>query len=205
MLLNRCLALTVLRAIEDASCYIWTVIYLPWKVFCCFKVSSRLMAFLAICSHAGWIMVFKVVSKASPVYVAEMWNSSARHSEDVNAALDTTSTYEEHYKNGLVLPSNWTKFNPKEVWEQLYKLTLRANTFPWNGCSWLCGEAFTQEGYKFPVPAKGCILVAVYLPHERLDEFNWLISKDQQYCYSMKDVESALLEISHKALWQNTR
>ena len=60
-------------------------------------------------------MVFKVVSKASPVYVANMWTSSARHSEDVNDALDTTSTYVEHYKNGLVLSSNWTKFNPREV------------------------------------------------------------------------------------------
>ena len=75
-------------------------------------------------------MVFKVVSKASPVYIAKMWTSSDTHSEDVNAALDTTSTYLGHYKNRLVLSSNWTKFNPKEVGEQLYKLTLAANIFP---------------------------------------------------------------------------
>lgn len=97
-------------------------------------------------------MVFKVVSKASPVYVAKMWTSSARHSEDVNAALDTTSTYVGHYKNGLVLSSNWTKFNPKEVRVALYKNNVEVHHLKFNAdkdhVEWFRPENLISSSWK---------------------------------------------------------
>ncbi|XP_068694431.1 uncharacterized protein [Montipora foliosa] len=71
--------------------------------------------------EGGWTMVFKVVANATPLYVAEMWKSRNTTSEDVKAALDTSSTFNGHYKNRLVLSQNWNTFNPKQVRVALYK------------------------------------------------------------------------------------
>ena len=58
-------------------------------------------------------MIFKVVQGVSPFTVDQLWFSSDTLAENVDAALDTTSTYQEHYKNRIV--QNWQTFNPREV------------------------------------------------------------------------------------------
>ena len=60
-------------------------------------------------------MIFKVVADVAPVYIANLWNSSNTHSENVTMALDTTTAHLGHYKNRIVLAKNWRDFNSKEV------------------------------------------------------------------------------------------
>ncbi|XP_068739843.1 uncharacterized protein [Montipora capricornis] len=96
----------------------------------------------------GWTMVFKVVAKATPLYVAEMWKSPDTHSENVTAALDTSSTFPGHYKNRLVLSQNWNTFNPKQVRVALYKDGQEVHSFKFNAVNdnvaW-----FTKENLNF--------------------------------------------------------
>lgn len=66
----------------------------------------------------GWTMVFKVVNGVNSAYVGELWKSSSTHIENVTAALDTTATHQEHYKNRIV--QNWKAFNPQEVTTPTY-------------------------------------------------------------------------------------
>ena len=61
-------------------------------------------------------MVFKVVGNVTPGYVKELWNSSSTHSENVAAALDTSTSHLGHYKNRIVLDNHWQTFHPKEVY-----------------------------------------------------------------------------------------
>ena len=68
-------------------------------------------------------MVFKVVANATPLYFAKMWKSRNTTSEDVKAALDTSSTFPGHYKNRLVLSQNWNTFNPKQVLRKNCKIS----------------------------------------------------------------------------------
>ena len=59
-------------------------------------------------------MIFKVVGGFVPTtLIDELWSSPDTLAENVNAALDTTSKYQGHYKNRIV--QNWQTFNPKEV------------------------------------------------------------------------------------------
>ena len=58
-------------------------------------------------------MVFKFVGGNIPSPTSyQLWTSSKTVSENVIAALDTTST-QLHYKNRIV--QNWQSFNPREV------------------------------------------------------------------------------------------
>ena len=61
-------------------------------------------------------MVFKVVGNATPGYVGKLWDSSSTHSENVAAALDTSTSHLGHYKNRIVLNNHWQTFHPKEVY-----------------------------------------------------------------------------------------
>jgi len=47
-------------------------------------------------------MLFKVVGGAAPPSIDELWSSSDTLSEDIDAAVDTTSTHQGHYKNRIV-------------------------------------------------------------------------------------------------------
>ena len=58
-------------------------------------------------------MIFKVVGGASPPDVGQLWASSNTHSENIIDALDTTTTYNGHYKNRVVM--NWQTFQPQQV------------------------------------------------------------------------------------------
>ena len=58
-------------------------------------------------------MIFKVVGGILPYTIDELWSSSETLTENVDTALDTTSTYQGHYKNRIV--QNWQTFNPQEV------------------------------------------------------------------------------------------
>ena len=58
-------------------------------------------------------MIFKVVGGVSSHVIDELWSSSDTLAEDIDAALDTTSTHQGHYKNRIV--QNWQTFNPREV------------------------------------------------------------------------------------------
>ena len=58
-------------------------------------------------------MIFKVVGRTAPDTLDQIWSSSDTHAENVDLALDTTSTHRAHYKNRLV--QNWQTFNPQEV------------------------------------------------------------------------------------------
>lgn len=59
-------------------------------------------------------MVFKFVGGNIPSSTSyQLWTSSKTVSENVIAALDTTSTHRGHYKNRIV--QNWQAFNPREV------------------------------------------------------------------------------------------
>ena len=58
-------------------------------------------------------MIFKVVGGAAPPSIDQLWSSPDTLAEDIDAALDTTSTYQGHYKNRIV--QNWQTFNPQEV------------------------------------------------------------------------------------------
>ena len=73
-------------------------------------------------------MIFKVVANATPLYVAEMWKSRDTTSENVTAALDTSSTFNGHYKNRLVLSQNWNTFNPTQVGEHNMKEKIKYST-----------------------------------------------------------------------------
>lgn len=58
-------------------------------------------------------MIFKVVGGAAPPSIDQLWYSSDALAEDIDAALDTSSTYQGHYKNRIV--QDWQIFNPREV------------------------------------------------------------------------------------------
>ena len=59
-------------------------------------------------------MIFKYVGGNSSSPTADaLWSSSNTLSENVIAALDTTSTYQGNYKNRIV--QSWQTFNPQEV------------------------------------------------------------------------------------------
>ncbi|XP_068691884.1 uncharacterized protein [Montipora foliosa] len=96
----------------------------------------------------GWTMVFKVVANAKPLYVAEMWKSPETHSENVMAALDSSSTFPGHYKNRLVLSQNWNTFNPKQVRVAIYKDRQEVHSLIFNAvndsAAW-----FSKENLKF--------------------------------------------------------
>ena len=58
-------------------------------------------------------MIFKVVGGVTSHGIDQLWSSSDTLAEDIDAALDTTSTHQGHYKNRIVL--NWQTFNHQEV------------------------------------------------------------------------------------------
>ena len=59
-------------------------------------------------------MIFKYIGGISSSPTADLlWNSSDTLSENIIAALDTTSTYQGNYKNRIV--QSWQTFNPHEV------------------------------------------------------------------------------------------
>ena len=58
-------------------------------------------------------MIFKVVGGIPSPQVGRLWNSNTTQSENVRAALGTTTKYPGHLKNRVVL--NWQTFNPLEV------------------------------------------------------------------------------------------
>ena len=59
-------------------------------------------------------MIFKVIGGINSSFSAgEFWNSIDTFSENVTAALDTTSSYRGNYKNRIV--QSWQMFSPKEV------------------------------------------------------------------------------------------
>lgn len=58
-------------------------------------------------------MIFKVIGGVASHTIDDLWSSSETLAENVDVALDTTSTYKDHYKNRIVL--NWQKFNPQQV------------------------------------------------------------------------------------------
>ncbi len=60
-------------------------------------------------------MIFKVIGGVGPDTIDELWISSDTKAENVNAALDTTSSYRAHYKNRVVHVQNWQTFMPQEV------------------------------------------------------------------------------------------
>ncbi|RMX54220.1 hypothetical protein pdam_00013663 [Pocillopora damicornis] len=67
----------------------------------------------------GWMMIFKVIGGINSSFSAgEFWNSSDTFSENVTAALDTTSSYRGNYKNLIV--QSWQMFSPKEARVALY-------------------------------------------------------------------------------------
>ena len=89
-------------------------------------------------------MIFKYIGGDSSSPTADvLWNSSDTLSENIIAALDTTSTYQGNYKNRIV--QSWQTFNPQEVspevgiflykpkvstlWKLVFKLSV-TNTFP---------------------------------------------------------------------------
>ncbi|XP_068741488.1 uncharacterized protein [Montipora capricornis] len=98
--------------------------------------------------EGGWTMVFKVVANATPLYVAEMWKSRNTTSENVTAALDTSSTFNGHYKNRLVLSHNWNTFNPKQVRVALYKDGQEVQSLKFNAVNDNV-EWFTKENLNF--------------------------------------------------------
>ena len=85
----------------------------------CWQYLSSLYSFhtvsleLEILTLAGWTMVFKVVGGASPPDVGQLWASPNTHAENINDALDTTTTHNGHYKNRIVM--NWQTFPPQQV------------------------------------------------------------------------------------------
>ncbi|XP_078374692.1 uncharacterized protein LOC144658196 isoform X2 [Oculina patagonica] len=66
----------------------------------------------------GWTMVFKVIGGVASQSFFQLWSSSDTLAENVDAALDTTSTYQGHYKNRIV--PNWQTFDPQEARVALY-------------------------------------------------------------------------------------
>ena len=59
-------------------------------------------------------MIFKYIGGDSSSPTADaLWSSSDTLSENVIAALDTTSTYQGNYKNRIV--QSWQTFKPQEV------------------------------------------------------------------------------------------
>lgn len=64
-------------------------------------------------------MIFKYIGgiSSSPTGKA-LWSSSDTLSENITAALDTTATYQGHYKNRLI--QSWQTFNPQEVRVVIY-------------------------------------------------------------------------------------
>lgn len=58
-------------------------------------------------------MIFKVVGGVAPHALDQLWSSPDTLAEDIDAVLDTTSTYQGHYKNRIV--QSWQTFNPREV------------------------------------------------------------------------------------------
>lgn len=58
-------------------------------------------------------MIFKVVGGVTSHLIDQLWSSSDTLAEDIDAALDTTSARQGHYKNRFV--QNWQTFNPQEV------------------------------------------------------------------------------------------
>jgi len=64
-------------------------------------------------------MIFKVVGGVSSHVIDELWSSSDTLAENIDAALETTSTHQGHYKNRIV--QNWQAFNPREVSRICYR------------------------------------------------------------------------------------
>ena len=59
-------------------------------------------------------MIFKYIGGDSSSPTADvLWKSSDTLSENIIAALDTTSTFQGNYKNRIV--QSWQTFNPHEV------------------------------------------------------------------------------------------
>ena len=58
-------------------------------------------------------MIFKVVGGIASYAIDKLWFSPDTLAENIDAALDTTSKYQGHYKNRIV--QNWKTFNPREV------------------------------------------------------------------------------------------
>ena len=59
-------------------------------------------------------MIFKYIGGDSSSPTGDtLWSSSDSLSENIIAALDTTSTYQGNYKNRIV--QSWQTFNPREV------------------------------------------------------------------------------------------
>ncbi|XP_022790898.1 uncharacterized protein LOC111330326 isoform X1 [Stylophora pistillata] len=67
----------------------------------------------------GWTMIFKYIGGISSSPTGKvLWSSSDTLSENITAALDTSATYQGHYKNRLI--QSWQTFNPQEVRVVIY-------------------------------------------------------------------------------------
>lgn len=77
-------------------------------------------------------MIFKYIGgiSSSPTGKA-LWNSSDTLSENITAALDTTATYQGHYKNRLI--QSWQTFNPQEVRVVIYTNGTEVMSMKFNG------------------------------------------------------------------------
>lgn len=65
----------------------------------------------------GWTLVFKAVSGVDKK-IWDTYNSAQTSSESVDAALDVTNQFKDHYKNRVVL--YWSSFNPSQAKVVLY-------------------------------------------------------------------------------------
>ncbi|KAL9970505.1 hypothetical protein ACROYT_G022891 [Oculina patagonica] len=85
-------------------------------------MNNGLQSFPVYCDQTtdggGWTMKFKVVGGVLPYTIGQLWSLNDTAAENVDAALDTTSTYQGHYKNRIV--QNWQTFNPQEARVVLY-------------------------------------------------------------------------------------
>ncbi|CAH3035579.1 unnamed protein product, partial [Pocillopora meandrina] len=92
----------------------------------------------------GWTMLFKYIGGNSSSPTADaLWSSSDTLSENVIAALDTTSTYQGNYKNRIV--QSWQTFNPQEVRVVLYTNGAEVMSMRFNARGTTNVDWFTQN------------------------------------------------------------
>ena len=76
-----------------------------------FQTSGK-RPYISCYSLLGWTLVFKAVSGVDKK-IWDTYNSAQTSSESVDAALDVTNQFKDHYKNRAVL--HWSSFNPSQV------------------------------------------------------------------------------------------
>ncbi|XP_066028564.1 uncharacterized protein [Pocillopora verrucosa] len=92
----------------------------------------------------GWTMIFKYIGGISSSPTADvLWNSSDTLSENIIAALDTTSIYQGNYKNRIV--QSWQTFNPHEVRVVLYTNGAEVMSMKFNARDTTNIDWFTQN------------------------------------------------------------